>query len=301
MMKSSDITRKIIKTRSTIRKKFQDLKESKHLLGVQTEEQFKSVTAPLQQLLQHVKQESPIGVKQEPIDKSISFKYEPMLEDEEEEEEPLASSSAYNVDTGATAYNVDTVQDPVEETTVLPPPRMSTPKRWNFMQSLRDSPNRDHIYGITLLKGDVLKLGDKTVKVNERNELTVGNETYRVTKGLYELLTSRRPKNYTEHDQQVYKKMLTVSRAHLKSNGQIKANSGEKYQQVIKKLFPPPPAFKGLQPSKFGASVYKYWNSADELVDRLRLLIASQEAGNTSHRNEIISIIEELKEEGIVE
>lgn len=45
---------------------------------------------------------------------------------------------------------------------------------------------------------------------------------------------------------------------------------------------------------------YVYWNDVNELIDRLRLLIASQAAGNTSHSNEIVSIIEELREAGII-
>ncbi|KAK9754618.1 hypothetical protein QE152_g1137 [Popillia japonica] len=46
---------------------------------------------------------------------------------------------------------------------------------------------------------------------------------------------------------------------------------------------------------------YVYWDNINELVHRLRLLIASQNAGNTSHNNEIMSIIEELREAGVVE
>ena len=41
---------------------------------------------------------------------------------------------------------------------------------------------------------------------------------------------------------------------------------------------------------------YVYWDDPNELVDRLRLLIAEQSAGNPSHVNEIHSIIEELRE-----
>lgn len=43
-----------------------------------------------------------------------------------------------------------------------------------------------------------------------------------------------------------------------------------------------------------------YWNDLNELVDRLRLLVASTIAGHTGHNNEIISIIEELREADIV-
>ena len=56
----------------------------------------------------------------------------------------------------------------------------------------------------------------------------------------------------------------------------------------------------GLLPTEINYSNYKrefvYWDSADELVDRLRLLLASKQAGNTNLNNEIMSIIEELRE-----
>lgn len=45
---------------------------------------------------------------------------------------------------------------------------------------------------------------------------------------------------------------------------------------------------------------YTSWNDPNELVDRLRLLTASKHAGNTSHNNEIVSILEELREAGII-
>ncbi|XP_066600146.1 putative leucine-rich repeat-containing protein DDB_G0290503 [Prorops nasuta] len=40
---------------------------------------------------------------------------------------------------------------------------------------------------------------------------------------------------------------------------------------------------------------YVYWDNPNELVDRLKLLITSKNAGHTNHDNEIISIIEELQ------
>ncbi|KAF2885806.1 hypothetical protein ILUMI_20367, partial [Ignelater luminosus] len=41
---------------------------------------------------------------------------------------------------------------------------------------------------------------------------------------------------------------------------------------------------------------FVYWDNPNELVNRLRLLNASQAAGHNNHTNEIVSIIEELKE-----
>lgn len=46
---------------------------------------------------------------------------------------------------------------------------------------------------------------------------------------------------------------------------------------------------------------YVYWDDANELVDRLRLLFSSRSAGHNGHDNEILSIIEELRESNIIE
>ncbi|XP_025836061.1 uncharacterized protein LOC112906345 [Agrilus planipennis] len=46
---------------------------------------------------------------------------------------------------------------------------------------------------------------------------------------------------------------------------------------------------------------YKYFDDVNELCDRLKLLVASQQAGNTNHENEMQSILEELRESNIIE
>lgn len=45
---------------------------------------------------------------------------------------------------------------------------------------------------------------------------------------------------------------------------------------------------------------YVYWDDVNELCSRLRLLVASQNAGHTGHQNEIISIVEELRESNVI-
>lgn len=46
---------------------------------------------------------------------------------------------------------------------------------------------------------------------------------------------------------------------------------------------------------------YVYWDDPNELVTRLQLLLASESAGNTGVGNEIVSIVEELREADIIE
>ena len=46
---------------------------------------------------------------------------------------------------------------------------------------------------------------------------------------------------------------------------------------------------------------YRYWkNYTNELVDRLRLLVAERSAGNNNYDNEIFAIIEELREAKVI-
>lgn len=47
-------------------------------------------------------------------------------------------------------------------------------------------------------------------------------------------------------------------------------------------------------------NVLTYWDDPNELVQRLQLLVSSNSAGHTGHNNEIISIIEELREANII-
>jgi hypothetical protein len=119
----------------------------------------------------------------------------------------------------------------------------------------------------------------------------------------------------TEHDRRVYKILLLKTNAHRRDfdpNKPIKSNKGMKYLYVIKPLFKltkhrsvSDEIFKcgnGLPlMKKVKKDVsYVFWDDPNELVERLKLLIASRDAGNTGLDNEIISIIEELREAGLV-
>lgn len=65
-----------------------------------------------------------------------------------------------------------------------------------------------------------------------------------------------------------------------------------------------------LKSDQIGSSLYKsvipntqivYYDDPNELITRLNLLISSQNAGNTGVKNEIISILEELRERKLIE
>lgn len=153
------------------------------------------------------------------------------------------------------------------------------------------SPKKEHIdqvFGFTNLSDSGLAIGPKNIAIID-NDLYIDDKVYKGTPGLYELITLARPQAYTKADLNTYKEILLHTKAHLTLNGRLKSSRSVKYLTIIKKLFPP----------KVGGS-YQYWNDPNELVERLRLLMGSLDAGNTSHHNEIIDIVDELREAKII-
>lgn len=144
---------------------------------------------------------------------------------------------------------------------------------------------------------------------------TISDKKYELTPGLKEILFNEKPnlEKITDMDKVVYKDILVNTSAHKRDyspQGQIKGSKSMKYNKLVRPLFFD---FDGDKPkdTKKGGTLpklktlkkntdYVYWDDPNELIERLQLLIASKEAGNNSHDNEIISIIEELKEANII-
>lgn len=153
----------------------------------------------------------------------------------------------------------------------------------------------DHTYGLKQSPEGVM-LGNTYLTLQD-DTIIVDGDTYPATRGLLELLVKKEPDMVTVTDDDLlkYKDLLTKTNAHLQKyqpNAKIMSTKGVKYMTVIRKLFPPK-----LETLKVGAGTsYIFWDNPNELVERLKLLVASKNAGHTNHDNEIISIIEELKE-----
>ena len=164
----------------------------------------------------------------------------------------------------------------------------------------------DHGYG-PRFDGETLMIGNQKLDFDANGSIIIGGDnTYTGTEGLYQLLFKRVPADYNADDLKVYKEILLKSNAHKKGyapDGPINRNSSLKYRSVIAQLFPPHPAKKtgsGMQWKTVGSRDIIHWDDPNELVDRLRLLAVSTETGHTSHTNEILNIIEELREGGFI-
>jgi hypothetical protein len=116
------------------------------------------------------------------------------------------------------------------------------------------TPNRrffDNQYGIRRYGGRFM-IGNSAFSVDETRDTTINGKRFRVTKGLWELLTL---KNFstdviTPSDLKRYKRSLEMPKAHLVGNeigGDIQISRGSKFTKVISKLFPQSKCHAALQ------------------------------------------------------
>lgn len=173
----------------------------------------------------------------------------------------------------------------------------------------------DHNYGITV-QGNDWKIGNKHLEV-DHNDLIIGGKRYAGTRGLYELIFMNFPDEYIydEEDLNNYAKILfdtNVFRVNFLPTGKVRSNRGRKYKNIISQIIvhgPPEDQMETytdqvLSANQSGSGILltdakpniMYYDDPNEIVNRLRVLLGSQEAGHTGHENEINAIIEELKE-----
>lgn len=183
-----------------------------------------------------------------------------------------------------------------------------------FSKLISGSKTIDHNFGVRV-DGDKWKIGDKELEIDV-DDLIVGDRKYKGTRGLYELVFMNHPNEYAYDDVDLnnYGKMLmdtNVYRVDYSAIGKIRSNRGYKYKSIISPIINTKAVHDQMDtyvsqtlPDVSGSGIllvdskpnYVYYDDPNELVDRLRILLGSQQAGHTGHENEINAIIEELKE-----
>ena len=161
--------------------------------------------------------------------------------------------------------------------------------------------SRDKKFGIRKEKGHHY-IGNKHVIVKNNDIIiTKTGEILEGTKGLWELIMSKDPKNFTDMDYDNYKYLITMSnvlhRGDNPKNPYPKASGSYKWKFLLG------PIWFGLKPKKEqeGSGVVVIPSDPNALLERLDLLLASQEAGHTGVRNELVSICDELKRQGVLD
>ena len=126
----------------------------------------------------------------------------------------------------------------------------------------------------------------------------VENEEYEGTPSLWELIVSNEPKGFTEEDYNNYAKLMLKTNAlrvdYNPENSKPKSNRGYKWEYILSDIW--------YNRKKYeGKGVIVIPSDPNALLERLDLLLASQEAGHTGVGNELVSICNELKRQGVLD
>ena len=198
-----------------------------------------------------------------------------------------------------------------------------------FLKNPWNKENIDLNFGLNTLNEEKrFKIGDKFVDF-DGNDIVVEGERFKGTPGFWALIISKNPNsdNYTNEDKRQYKRLLIKSNAIFKNNNpeetRPKGNyQGNKWKEVINPIWqeikPKPTEKRGKggkggkggkakgkkqedpQPSTSGEGLTILPSDPNALIDRFDLLFSSKKAGHTGVRNEIVSILDELKRQGVI-
>ena len=195
-----------------------------------------------------------------------------------------------------------------------------------FLKTPWNKENLDLNFGLNTQNEErKFKFGDKLVKF-DGNDIVVEGERFVGTSGFWALIISKNPSpnNYTNEDKKQYKRLLIKSNAIFKDNNpeetRPKGNyQGNKWKEIINPIWheiKPKPTKKGgkggkggkgkgkrqedPKPGTSGTGLKFLSSDPNALIDRFDLLFSSQKAGHTGVRNEIISILDELKRQGVI-
>lgn len=317
--REQQLIREIDVISNNIRKKYRALKQGVLESDEMLHKSYKPILEPLKTITQRLHEKKPKIKKEEPA--------ETLKEEEERKEEPEVDLPHF-LDAPVVAETINDDDDDGEKIeNMLNTPEGRREARRYFDSKFRSNSlankymrkivsaerNRlmDYTYGVRHQDGKWM-IGDSLLEIDEGDNFLINSIRYKGTPGLYELMFMKHPdkKSYDEEDLKAYKNILQDTNGHklyYLSNTRINSNSGLKYKEIISHLFPPKYASGHINDNEeiYMAATndridYVHWNDPNELVERLRLLMDSQQAGHSGHTNEIVSIVEELREAKII-
>lgn len=312
------VKKEIIESVNSIKSKIKEMRNHDSDADTALKKIFKPITDPLQDLVRlekgvrYKKQHKNISEKSDLFENSNSTTSDEIYDDANTEIDSLDESS----DISRTSFEDNVKID--KNSQEIEPMEVSISK-----EDITDIYENIRIpFGIRH-ENKMFKMGNSDVKFSvicdptnkkQMHIITIDERAYELTPGLKELLLRKKP-NLTiisDKDKLTYKDILYCTNAHKRNfnpSDQIKGDKSIKYKEIIKPLFADQllnemhPKVGGKLPTlkKYNRNTdLVYWDDPNELIERLKLLVASKNAGNTNHDNEIISIIEELKEANII-
>ena len=163
-------------------------------------------------------------------------------------------------------------------------------------------PFRDTTFGVRK-EGDHHYIGNKHVIITEDDDIIIkeSGDRFLGTKGLWELITSKTPKkdSYDEHDYMNYERLMVKTNAlhrdYDPTNPLPRGSKSNKWKNILA------PIWHTREKYYEGKGIVIMSSDPNALLERLDLLLASQKAGNTGVGNELVSICDELKRQGVLD
>ena len=159
---------------------------------------------------------------------------------------------------------------------------------------------RDTTFGINK-RGKHHYIGDTHVII-DNNDIIIGNKRFIGTPYLWNLIMLKDPpirEDYTEKDMKNYVRILLKTHVLHHDNNQNspypKSSKSAKWNRLLG------PIWENRGVSFEGEGVVIMPSDPNALLERFDLLLASQKAGHTGVRNELVSICDELKRQGILD
>ncbi|XP_068989241.1 uncharacterized protein [Neodiprion pinetum] len=264
--KEKEVLHRIAQASNAIRRKHRILNTGKESLQKTLKDVFKPVITPLQELVnvsrgtklvkEEVNKELKTETKDEP---NNEMKAEDSFATAEEEDQTVTQSSVRSDD--------------------------------EYLEMLNDKQRQhelDTVYGVRSLSTAGPMGGNSPISF-KRDSVRIGGTLYSKTQGLLELLFKKMPNSahVTCNDKENYRNILLATNAHRKQRRMTIVTDVEAYGQRCSATS----AWVTRQGVK---TDYIFWDDANEQVERLRLLMTSQAAGNTSHNNEIIMLQKQI-------
>ena len=174
-----------------------------------------------------------------------------------------------------------------------------------------DRPDPDKTYGI-YKKECIYYIGNKQATIADNN-IMIDDEIFKGTSGPWELLLSKRPNDniYTRKDYDNYAKLMLKTNALHRDNDPKslypKSSKSEKWVSLLSPIWHESKEYQEgiarayLTEGYEGEGVIVMSGDPNALLKRLDLLLSSQEAGHTGVRNELVSICDELKRQGVLD
>ena len=169
------------------------------------------------------------------------------------------------------------------------------------------------------------RIGDKKVDI-KGNDIKIGDKEYIGTDGLWELIMKDEPQNFTEEDFLKYGEILkqtnTIYQGNNPDQNKPKSSKSSKWKNLISPIWEDIKKRKANkdedetedeeegnifslfdndpQPGTSGSGLKILPSDPNALINRFDLLFSSQKAGHTGVINEIVSILDELKRQGVI-